>query len=80
MGNTPKEECDLLSTWLNKEWGVSFKLQTITHRSGKYIGNEYRDLRCFGRKNITEFLELVKPHIIPSMKYKTQMYYKDMQD
>ena len=75
MGIATQGECDLLTQWLEQYWDVKFRTYTATHRSGKYMGNVYRYLRCSGIENIETFINLIEPYVIPSMNYKTHIFH-----
>lgn len=61
---TTKEENQVIIDYFKEVWDVNF---TQTKNKGKYR------LRC-GTKEFRKFREIIEPYIIPSMRYKIDMY------
>lgn len=61
-----KVENEFLQYWLKKRFGIAFKI----HSNVTY-GKRYWMLRLRRMEEIEKFMDLVKPWIVESMKYKT---------
>lgn len=60
---TTKEQAEVVQTYFKERWGVEW---TIYHQRNKYLLGA-------NTKNGNKFLDIIRPYVIPSMSYKTEV-------
>lgn len=67
MGLTLKDELSVVANWLQDKWKLDSR---ITYSKSGYNDNMYAILRMSSKDGRYKFRELVRPYVIPTMKYK----------
>lgn len=62
-----RDEAVLIRDWLDREWGIA--LNATTWRQ-KTTGNEYHALSRSVGSVVHDFVDLIRPHVIPEMRHK----------
>jgi hypothetical protein len=62
------QECEIIVQWFKVVWGIETKLKVQRKKNGK----EYPYIRI-NTTNTRKLIEIIKPYVIDSMKYKIDM-------
>ena len=59
----PLEQAEVVRDYFEQQWGITFSI--YAHKSVFYL--------CANTANGNKFLDLIRPHVIPSMSYKVDL-------
>ena len=62
-----RDEAVLIRDWLDREWGIELNANTWRQTN---TGNEYHALTRSIAPVVRDFVDLIKPHVIPALRHK----------
>jgi len=62
-----RDEAILIRDWLDREWGIELNANTWRQTN---TGNEYHALTRSIAPVVRDFVDLIKPHVIPALRHK----------